>query len=388
MSLRIYNSNNFAYSDLAEIHKPKNQQSKQNSTANLQKPQTKLPKIASEVSFTALGCDTESKLARAAYMATAAHAGIADVAAQNNFADQMLIQRSELTLNDSPIDDKDVKSKLLNRNVTFTIDNNQKAALEKFRDQYIKDGGKIIFNAKPTIDLREAQTADGVKTTQITPPNTKFSVMLNNDGKPITAEHILAQYAENTYKDGNLWGDNFRKIGELSADQGIKPKVTNITNVGNKKFVEFQLTPFDRSVVNENYKTVQTQVNEIEKLVEKINRDNPVSQFTLGAINGIKDNLVGTAAMIAHPLETLAAIKDAVAALSSLSAEDVSKIAGLVKDKVKNTFTTKDGINSLPYGAGYAVGMIATYAVIGEGVGAVLEGLKEIPQIAKLLIAD
>jgi hypothetical protein len=63
--------------------------------------------------------------------------------------------------------------------------------------------------------------------------------------------------------------------------------------------------------------------------------------------------------------ETLGAIKDVAVALSSLTAEDVGKIKG----KIKDTFTTRDGINSIPYGAGYAVGMIATDIVIGKGVG-------------------
>ncbi len=89
--------------------------------------------------------------------------------------------------------------------------------------------------------------------------------------------------------------------------------------------------------------------------------------------------------MIAHPLETLGAIKDVAVALSSLTAEGVGKIAEAVKGKISDTFTTKDGINSIPYGAGYAVGMLATDIVIGKGVGIALEAVKEIPAIKNLL---
>ena len=383
MSLKIQNSFTFTVHDFADGFQTQNRTVQTADKSS--KPQ--LPPVDNVVGFTALGCDTEEKLARASLMAAAAKAGISDVAAQNKFADKMLAAEGINLFLDKKIElnDQKVKSTLLNQNIKYTLTDSEKTVLTAFRKDYVANGGKIRFNSKPTIDLRQANSADGVNNSTITLPNTKFRVVLNNDGRPVNAERILSQYAENTYKGGNLWGDNYRKIGEMSADQGIKPKITGITDVGNKKFVEFQLTPFDRSVVNENYKIVQNQANEIEKLVEKINRENPVSQFILGAVNGIKDNLVGTATMIAHPLETLTAIKDAVVALSNLTADDVTKIAGLLKDKVKTTFTTKDGINSIPYGAGYAVGMIATDVVIGKGAGITLEGLKEIKPIASLL---
>jgi hypothetical protein len=196
---------------------------------------------------------------------------------------------------------------------------------------------------------------------------------------------VLAQFAEDQYKGGNLWGENYTRIAEMSVGQGVKPKIVNVKHVGNKVAVEFELTPLDRAKINENYKTVQDQVNEIEKIVAQINKANPVSQFILGTVNGIKDNLVGTAMMVAHPLETLQTIKEAVVALSSLTTDDVAKIEKLLENKVKDTLTTREGINSLPYGAGYALGTVATDVLIGKGVGIALEGLKQIKPIATLL---
>jgi A nuclease family of the HNH/ENDO VII superfamily with conserved AHH len=149
--------------------------------------------------------------------------------------------------------------------------------------------------------------------------------------------------------------------------------------------VYFEVSVKDQVKINENYKIVQSQVNEVEKIKAEIDDANPVSQFIKGAVDGVKDNLVGTATMIAHPLETLTAIKDVTVALGSLTADDVSNITKVVKGKISDTFTTKDGINSIPYGAGYAVGMLATDIVVGKGVGIALEAVKEIPAISKLL---
>ena len=142
------------------------------------KPQ-KLSPVEKTVSLTALGCDTELKLARAGYMASAAKAGIADVGMQGRFADQMLAQNSQLTLNGSELDDAKVKSRLLNQSVDFTITDHEKVALEQFRAQYAKDGGKIRYNRTPTIDLRQARTADGVTNPLNSSPNKKYSVYLN-----------------------------------------------------------------------------------------------------------------------------------------------------------------------------------------------------------------
>jgi hypothetical protein len=77
-----------------------------------------------------------------------------------------------------------------------------------------------------------------------------------------------------------------------------------LSETRNKTAVYFEVSVKDQVKINENYKIVQSQVNEVEKIKAEIDRNNPVSQFILGAVDGVKDNLVGTATMIAHPLET------------------------------------------------------------------------------------
>ena len=121
------------------------------------------------------------------------------------------------------------------------------------------------------------------------------------------------------------------------------------------------------------------------KLSRKSTRAIRSANLYRGAVNGFKDNLVGTAEMIAHPLETLNAIKEVAVALSSLTSDDIAKITAQLGEKVKTTFTTKDGINSIPYGAGYAVGVIASEIVLGKGAGAALKGLEGIGAIKNLL---
>ncbi len=362
-----------------------------NVSAVSQKP--KLPPVSGSVTFTALGADTEMKLAKAGYMAAAAKAGIADGNARREFADAMIAGKTpELTLTNSKngiktdLDDTKVKARVLNQSVKFILQPNDIKALEKFRAGYAAGGGKIRFAKNPTIDMRQPGTANGVTNLQPkSTPNIKARVLLDGQDNPTDGTRILTKFAEDQYKSGNLYGKNYLRIAEMSDGQGVKPKITKVTRVGDKYSVEFELTPLDRAKIHENYKIVQAQVNEIDKIVAQINRDNPVSQFILGAVNGFKDNLVGTAEMIAHPLETLNAIKEVAVALSNLSGDDIAKITKQLENKIKETVTTKDGINSIPYGAGYAAGVIAAEIVLGKGTGAALEALEGIGAIKKLL---
>ena len=95
---------------------------------------SKLPPIKKTVSFTALGCDTEAKLAYAGYMAAAARNGIADRNAQMQFAEAMMRQNGQLQSEKlGQLDDGKVRSSLLNREVAFTINDDEKAALTQFQ---------------------------------------------------------------------------------------------------------------------------------------------------------------------------------------------------------------------------------------------------------------
>lgn len=333
MSLRI--GENFYYYGYDVLTTDETTSDAENTTATVEETQAqtvaqrntpKLPPIPSSVDFTALGIDTELKLARAAYMAAAAKAGISDTSAQRRFADRMIAANSsELKLTDGniPLDDSKVKGRLMNREVRFTLSAGEKEALRQFRQQYVADGGRIRPNQKPTVDLRRAQTAEGVTLPPTQNIQTKFRVLLNNNGKPITDTRVLAQYTEDQYKGGNLWGENYNQIAELSAGQGVKPKITNITRLGNKIAVEFELTPLDRAVIHENYKTVQAEVNRAEAIYRDIRDNNELASFLRGVFNGAFKSLKGTLDLIldlpgtlkalwqvvAHPIDTFNALK-------------------------------------------------------------------------------
>jgi hypothetical protein len=286
----------------------------------------KLPPIPHSVDFTALSIDTELKLARAAFMAAAAKAGISDVGAQSSFADRMLAANSsELKLTDEniPLDDAKVRARLTNREVRFTLSADEKAALREFRQQYLAAGGKVRSNQKPIVDLRQARTAEGVTLSPTEQVKTKFRVLLNNNGKPVTDTRVLAQYAQDQYQGGNLWGENYIQIAELSNGQGVKPKITGTSYVGNKIAVDFELTPRDRAVIHENYKIVQAEVNRVEEISRQFANNNEIVAFFRGVLRGAYKAVKGTIDLVldlpgtlkalwqvvAHPVDTFNALK-------------------------------------------------------------------------------
>ncbi len=300
MSLRInnnsyiYEANTINQSVLPNVNSGRETAENQGVSSNL-KP--KLPSIPSDVTFTALGCDTEEKLARAAYMAAAAKAGISDVSAQRKFADQMLAENPpdlRLTNGNVELDDAKVKHRLFNQSVNFTLSQSTKADLREFRDQYIAGGGKVRSNSNPTVDLRQPPAVDGTTNSPTSPITTKFRVLLNSSGNPTNGTRILAKFAEDQYKSSNLWGQNYLQIAELSAGQGVKPKITNVSRIGNQVAVEFELSPLDRAKIHENYKVVQQEVNRAVAAYENFANNNEISSFLRGVFNGAIKSVKGT----------------------------------------------------------------------------------------------
>jgi hypothetical protein len=374
---------------------------------NTIKPKTVKPSIPPVVTTTIKKNETPMSDEHFSLMKAAKQAGL-PTNEQKKFADANADGKMTWTKKSDPTpnDDLDVKAadykKLVGTKSSYKLGEQETANLKQQVKEYVAKGGKLYSNqevinnpnqaiaGKNGIATPNANTPNVGETSSIIPlgnePKTRFSVLLNNDGKPITNERVLTQFVQDRYQGGNLWGENYNQIANMSIAQGAKAdNINDKGNVGNKKIVYFDVSVKDQVKIHENYKIVQSQVNEVEKIKAEIDDANPVSQFIKGAVDGVKDNLVGTATMIAHPLETLGAIKDVTVALGSLTADDVSNITKAVKGKIKDTFTTKDGINSIPYGAGYAVGMLATDIVVGKGVGIALEAVKEIPAISKLL---
>ncbi len=376
-------------------------------TDKLIKPKPVKPSIPKVVTTTIKKNETPLSDEHFSLMKAAKQAGL-PTNEQKKFADanadgkMTWTKKSDPTPNDDAAVKADDYKKLVGTKSSYKLGEQETANLKQQVKEYVAKGGKLYSNqevlnnpnqaiaGKNGIATPNANTPNVGETSSINPlgnePKTRFSVLLNNDGKPITNERILTQFVQDRYQGGNLWGENYNQIANMSVAQGAKAdNINDKGNVGNKRIVYFDVSIADQKKIHENYKIVQSQVNEVEKIKAEIDKNNPVSQFIMGAVDGVKDNLVGTATIIAHPLETLGAIKDVAVALGSLTAEDVGKIAEAVKSKIKDTFTTRDGINSIPYGAGYAVGMIATDIVIGKGAGIALKGVSEIPAIKSLL---
>lgn len=391
MSVRI--GENFYYYGYDILTADETNSDAENTTAQVEETQTpqtstaqranpKLPPIPNSVDFTALGVDTELKLARAALMAAAAKAGISDVSAQRRFADQMIAANSsELKLTDGniPLDDAKVKGRLLNREVRFTLSESEKSALRAFRQQYINEGGRIRSNQNPTVDLRQAQTAEGVTPTISQPVKTKFRVFLNNNGQPITDTRVLAQYAEDQYKGGNLWGENYRQIAELSAGQGVKPKITGTTYVGNKIAVDIELTPRDRAVIHENYKTVQAEVNRAEAIYRNIRDNNEIASFLRGLVNGAFNSVKGTVNLILDLPGTLDAIRKVIT--------NPVETFNALKNELSETWEEFKNANSSRKAEmiGELVGSAVVEILLGKGIGKAGAILAKTKTGAKLL---
>lgn len=328
----------------------------------------KLPPVPNDVTFTALGCDTEEKLARAAYMAAAAKAGISDVGAQRRFADQMLARNPpdlKLTKGNVELDDAQVKARLFNRSVNFTLSASTKAELREFRTQYIESGGRVRSNKNPTVDLRRQPppAVDAAVNTDASPSKLKFRVLLDNTGNPTNETRILAKLAEDQYKGGNLWGENYRQIAELSGGQGVKPKITNVSRIGNQVSVEFELSTLDRAKIHENYKLVQAEVNRAVAAYENFANNNEISSFVRGVFSGAIESVKGTIGLITDLPGTLKALRQVVS--------NPSKTFNALKNELSETW--EEFKNAPPAKKSEMLGELVGQAVVeillGKGIG-------------------
>jgi DNase/tRNase domain of colicin-like bacteriocin len=374
---------------------------------NTIKPKTAKPSIPKVVTTTIKKNETPMSDEHFSLMKAAKQAGL-PTNEQKKFADANADGKMSWTKGNDPTpkDNSDVKAAdykgLVGKQKSLKLGEQQVANLKQQVKEYVAKGGKLYSNqevlnnpnqtiaGKNGIATPNANTPNVGETSSIIPlgnePKTRFSVLLNNDGKPITNERVLTQFIEDRYQGGNLWGENYNQIANMSIAQGAKADNINIKgNVGNKTAVYFEVSVKDQVKIHENYKIVQSQINEIDKLREKYNQENPLSQFILGTIDGAWDSVKGNANVILHPLETINGIKDAVTALASLSLNDLENIKVQLKDEIVKLATTKEGINSLPHKAGYVVGMAVAEIITAKGVGAVLEGVKTIPAIKGLL---
>lgn len=288
---------------------------------------------------------------------------------------------------------------LIGKTKSYNLSSNQVADLQRRVTEYKAKGGKLFSNREVlqnpmenvaarngigSQNISEAAPTDGITASGNTPP-TRFSVLLNNNGKPITNERILAQFVEDRYKGGNLWGENFREIAQMSIAQDVKPTDINRKgNVGNKVAVYFVVSVTDQKKIHENYKIVQEKVNEIEKIVESTKDNMALNQFLKGVGEGAWENLKQNWHMLTHPIETVQGILDAVKTLTSLTKEDVGNIIEQLKQSGKDLIY-KDDPSEVAHKAGKIVGAAAAEILLGKGIGIALKAIKGITAVETLL---
>ncbi len=167
----------------------------------------------------------------------------------------------------TPNDDATVKANdykgLVGKQKSFSLGEQDRANLKQQVKEYVAKGGELYSNqevinnpnqaiaGKNGIATPNPNTPNVGVTSSIIPlgnePKTRFSVLLNNDGKPLTNERILTQFVQDRYQGGNLWGENYNQIANMSIAQGAIADNVNIKgNVGNKTAVYFEVSVKDQ----------------------------------------------------------------------------------------------------------------------------------------------
>lgn len=303
----------------------------------------------------------------------------------------------------TPNDDRQVRQadyrNLTGKPTIYKLSTTQIADLENRVADYVAHGGKLRSNKEIPENPANRVNArngiappnpasvgqiDAISTSFGTMPTTQFSVVLSNNAKPVTNERILAQFAEDRYRGGNLWGENFIEIANLSAAQGAKAKNITVKPMGNKLAVYFEVPVEDQIKIHENYKIIQERVNAVEEIVNQTIDKMALNQFLKGIFEGAWENLKANWKTIAHPLETLQGIIQAVKVLANLSTEDLSKIVEHLKQSGYD-LVFKEDVSEVSNKAGKLVGAIAVEIILGKGLGLALRGLKGVKAIESLV---
>jgi len=88
--------------------------------------------------------------------------------------------------------------------------------------------------------------------------------------------------------------------------------------------------------------------------------------------------------MLAHPLETIGEIKEAVTTLANLKQEDLVKIYNVLKAEGKALIFEKD-ISEVSHDMGKVVGAALVELALGKGIGVGLKALRGLPAATAFL---
>lgn len=197
---------------------------------------------------------------------------------------------------------------------------------------------------------------------------THFVITLPN-GVAANEDSALAALIEKRFGNSNLFGQD--KINILNAAKQNDVKIENLkVSPNNSRVVEFDINLEGLLKLQKAYIDVQDKVNADIAISDKVKDGMALNQFLLGVMTGAVTDIKDSWNTLAHPLETLQGIRDAISILSQLSTEDIKNIAAELGKNAPNLT-----LGQAAYGAGYAVGTVAIELLLAKGAGLVFSAL-------------
>ncbi len=189
------------------------------------------------------------------------------------------------------------------------------------------------------------------------------------EGAAPSDDSALTAYIEKRFGGGNLFGDDKRDILNAAKQSGVKVENLKVSP-NNRRVVEFDLDLESMLKLQKSYLDVQAKANNAIDAADKIKEQMALNQFLLGVVEGAIEDVKGNINAIAHPIETLQGIRDALGILSKLTAEDLKNIAAEIGTKAAGATS-----GEAAHAAGYVIGTVIVEALLAKGAGAAFSAL-------------
>lgn len=298
------------------------------------------PPIPQRVSFVATGCHSERELALAGYMAAAAAAGIGDVQAQRQFADQMLARVGWQLSEERPdgarqaLDDELVRARFAEQRVTLVLGAQAQQQLAEFRQRYVAGGGQLsrLGDGPVHVDLEGLKELGGLAGNYGFRGATavrRYRVVLSGEGNPTDAVRLLAQHVTERYSGPWMWGDGARQVAEMALLRGMRVRVVSSERVGRQWLVEYELEAQDEAELAQLSELVGAESARAAALARAASEQNEVASFlrgmwraawqevcALGSLVEVRATLAAVWEMVSHPVATVQALCAELAAVS------------------------------------------------------------------------
>jgi len=379
------------------------------------KPQTPFPH-GNKVSVNAKAGEDPIEVHRRILLEAASQAGLDGTDEQKRFVEQFIggLKYTEKTVDPSPQNDKSVKSSdIKNEPFDYELSPQEIAALRQFQKDYRARGGTLragkVYdystegrtltageqrNGKRGITNEQyerwkmrdlMQKAQILPSTFGTPSKLRdlkhiAGVKMPNIAEMTREDRALLGYIEKTYGGGNLWGDKLKEILDLSKQRGVR--IENL--MATDDTAEFDVSVENLLKLHHTYIGVQEQFNAAEKIANTARDKMALNQFLIGAGEGAWGAVKANYKMVAHPLQTINEIKEAVTSLANLTQDDLLKIYDVLKAEGKAYLFEKD-VSEVSRDMGKVVGAALVELALGKGIGAGLKALRGIPAATAFL---